>query len=68
MILEILKIFDYNWFSNHLLYFSGIILLVVIYLFSKLLIKTNKEIKRLDKKSRDNIINMLRNTSKDKEK
>lgn len=67
----LLDIFDYIWFEHHFLYFSGIILLVILFLVIKIIISLNKDIKRMDRKTKNFMIDYMRKTSKynkDKEK
>lgn len=59
----LLEIFDYNWFENHFLYFAGVAGVYVFYLIIKLLWKIDKDIKNMNKKSKEGMIDYIRKTS-----
>ena len=60
----ILEIFDLNWFEQHFLYFAGVVGIFIIYFGVKILRKINKDIKDIDKRSKNSMIDYVRKTSK----
>lgn len=58
------EIFDLTWVEHHLLYFALVGGIYILYLFIKILIKITRDIKKMDKKSKENLIKHMRATSK----
>jgi len=60
----ILKIFDLTWIDHHLLYFAGVGAAFIFYFLIKIIIKVSKDIKKMDRKRQEKLINYMRSTSK----
>ena len=68
-ILEFLgQIFTWHWVEYHLVYFSLLGGIVIFFLIILILIKWQKDINRIDKKTREFIIKIMRETSPKKKK
>jgi hypothetical protein len=61
---EFIKIFDLNWIENHLLYFSAVGGAIILYLFIKIIVKIDKDLKNYKRKRNDSLVDYMRKTSK----
>jgi len=59
-----LRIFDLLWFEHHFLYFAIVGGVYILYLVIKIIIKVDKDIKNMNKKTRDGMVDYMRKTSK----
>ena len=63
LLIEFLKIFDTNWFSNHFLYFAGLAGIVILSLLFLIIRRLNKESKQSKEESRKKMVDFMRKTS-----
>lgn len=56
--------YNIEWLNTFFIYGSYVIGLIIVVLVFKLSIKLNKDIKKLDKSSKENMIKYMRQTSK----